>query len=157
MEKISLIKKDLLEKSGKEWLGLPKKTEVRLESLIWYLDHPKLQENSRLVEEIIDVYYMAKESNFIKMEGVNRKLDQLSIKYGKESGIKKTGFSQSQSLKGEPVIYAKAIEESKIQVDNFLTSTSGISLPEKTKKSLITFWVSLIIQNSSRKRIYMKK
>jgi len=139
MEKISLIKKDLYEKSGKEWLGLPKKTEVRLESLVRYLDHPKLQENSRLVEEIIKVYYLAKESNFIKMEGVNRKLDQLSIKFSRESSLQKTGISQSQSARGEPVVYEKAIEKSKKQVDNFLSSTLGMSLPEKTKKSLITF------------------
>ena len=139
MEKISLIKKDLQEKSGKEWLGVPKQTENKLESLVWYLDSPKLQEIPKLVEEIIEVYYEAKKTNFIKMEGIARKLDQLSIKFSKEDGIKKPSIAQSHSARGEPVIYAKAIEEFKMQVDDFLSSTSGMSLPEKTKKSLITF------------------
>ncbi len=139
MEKISLIKKDLQEKSGKEWLGLQKQTENRLESLVWYLDHPKLQESPRLVEEIVQLYYMAKKTNFIKMEGIIRKLDQLSIKFSKEGVVKKTAVAQSHSARGEQVIYAKAIEEFKQQVDDFLSSSSGMGLSEKTKKSLITF------------------
>ncbi len=139
MEKISLIKKELQEKSGKEWLGLQRQTENRLESLIWYLDHPRLQENQKLVEEIVRLYYTAKESKFMKMEGISRKLDQLNIKFSKESGIKKTSFAQSHSQRGEPAIYAKLIGEFIKQVDDFLSSTSGMSLPEKTKKSLITF------------------
>ncbi|KKL95669.1 hypothetical protein LCGC14_1852240, partial [marine sediment metagenome] len=139
MEKISLIKKDLEEKSGKEWLGLQRQTENRLVSLIWYLDHVKVQENPKLVEEIIELYNTAKITNFIKMEGIIRKLDQLSIKFSKESAIRKTPFAQSRSLRGEPAIYAKLIEEFIKQLDDFLSSTSGTSLPEKTKKSLITF------------------
>ncbi len=139
MEKIFLIKKELQEKSGKEWLGLQRQTEKRLESLVWYLDHPKLQETPKLIEEIIELYYTAKKTNFIKMEGIIRKLDQLSIKFSKEGAVKKTSIAQSHSARGEQVIYVKAIEEFIKQVDDFLNSTSGISLPEKTKKSLIAF------------------
>ena len=139
MEKITLIKKDIQEKSSKEWLGLQKQTEDRLDSLMWYLDHPKMQESPKLVEEIVELYYAAKNTNFIKMEGIIRKLDQLTIKFSKEGAVKKTKTAQSHAVRGEQVIYEKAIEEFIKKVDDFLNSTSGTSLPEKTKKSLITF------------------
>ncbi len=139
MEKINLIKKDIQEKSGKEWLGLQRQTEDRLDSLVWYLEHPKMQESPKLAEEIIELYYAAKVTNFMKMEGIIRKLDQLSIKFTKVGAVKKTGTAQSHTVKGEQVIYVKAIEELIKEVDEFLNSNSSISLPGKSRKSLITF------------------
>jgi len=79
LEKIIKIKNEITEKKGKEWLGLQITTENRLESLLWYLEHPKLQENTKLLEEIIELYFNAKASGFTKMEGIIRKLDQLNI------------------------------------------------------------------------------
>ena len=79
LERIIKIKKEITEKKGKEWLGLQLTTEKQLESLLWYLDHPKLQEKTKLLEEIIELYFIAKASGFIKMEGIIRKLDQLRI------------------------------------------------------------------------------
>ena len=83
MERISQIKTEITEKKGKEWLGLQITTENRLESLLWYLEHPKLQENTKLLKEMIDLYFIAKASGFTKMEGIIRKLDQLRITLGK--------------------------------------------------------------------------
>ena len=82
-ERIIKIKNEITEKKGKEWLGLQITTENRLESLLWYLEHPKLQENTKLLEEIIELYFIAKASGFTKMEGIIRKLDQLNIKIKK--------------------------------------------------------------------------
>lgn len=81
LERIIKIKKEITEKKGKEWLGLQITTEKQLESLLWYLENPKLQENTKLLEEIIDLYFTAKTSGFTKMEGIIRKLDQLRIIY----------------------------------------------------------------------------
>jgi hypothetical protein len=83
LEKIIKIKNEITEKKGKEWLGLQITTENRLESLLWYLEHPKLQENTKLLEEIIELYFFAKASGFTKMEGIIRKLDQLNITFRK--------------------------------------------------------------------------
>ena len=83
MERIPQIKNEITEKKGKEWLGLQITTEKQLESLLWYLEHPKLQENIKLLEEIIELYFIAKASGFTKMEGIIRKLDQLRITLGK--------------------------------------------------------------------------
>jgi hypothetical protein len=83
LEKIIKIKNEITEKKGKEWLGLQITTENRLESLLWYLEHPKLQENTKLLEEIIELYFFAKDSGFTKMEGIIRKLDQLNITFRK--------------------------------------------------------------------------
>ena len=79
LERIIKIKKEITEKKGKEWLGLQLTTEKQLESLLWYLDRPKLQEKTKLLEEIIELYFVAKASGFTKMEGIIRKLDQLRI------------------------------------------------------------------------------
>ena len=83
LERIIKIKNEITEKKGKEWLGLQITTEKQLESLLWYLEHTKLQENTKLLEEIIELYFIAKASGFTKMEGIIRKLDQLSITLGK--------------------------------------------------------------------------
>ena len=83
LERIITIKNEISEKKGKEWLGLQITTENQLESLLWYLEHPKLQENTRLLKEIIELYFIAKASGFTKMEGIIRKLDQLNITLGK--------------------------------------------------------------------------
>ena len=83
LERIIKIKNEITEKKGKEWLGLQITTENQLESLLWYLEFPKLQENTKLLEEIIELYFIAKASGFTKMEGIIRKLDQLRITLGK--------------------------------------------------------------------------
>ncbi len=79
LERRIKIKNEITEKKGKEWLGLQITTENQLESLMWYLEHPKLQENTKMLEEITELYFIAKASGFTKMEGIIRKLDQLSI------------------------------------------------------------------------------
>ena len=79
LERRIKIKNEITEKKGKEWLGLQITTENRLESLLWYLENPKLQENTKLLEEIIELYFTAKDSGFTRMEGIIRKLDQLNI------------------------------------------------------------------------------
>jgi len=73
------------------------------------------------------------------MEDIIRKLDQLRTKLSKENVIKMTGTAQSYSSKWDQVNYFKAIEVFKKKVENLLNSTSGISLSEKTKNSIITF------------------
>ena len=69
MERIPQIKNEITEKKGKEWLGLQITTEKQLDSLMWYLEHPKLQENTKLLEEITELYYIAKAGGFTKKIG----------------------------------------------------------------------------------------
>ena len=82
MEKLLEIKREIQEKNGRVWLGLPPKAEKNLNDLCRYLDHPKLQVDLTLAEEIIKLYEYAKATDFTKIEGIIRKLDQLRIKIG---------------------------------------------------------------------------
>lgn len=136
-DKIAQIKVEIENKEGNEWLGLKNTTEQRLESLLWYLEHPKIKEFPRLLEEAVDLYFKAKESGFLKMEGIIRKLDQLNIKLGKYDYTKekedKEGGKEKRFLN-----YTKAIQELRKKIEILLQSPLGTSLPEKTQKSLIT-------------------
>ena len=146
MEKISSIIKEVNEKRGKEWLSLQPKTEQQLKSLVWYLDHPKLQEDPEKVEELVGLYYNAKTSGFLKMERITRKLDELSVKIGKVGSIEKKVLPAQLEIKPkekpkQPTIvnYAKAIEELRNRIERLLNSPSGSSLLESTQNSIIIF------------------
>lgn len=132
---ISEIKTQIKKKEGKEWLGLQNTTEQKLESLIWYLDHPKITEFPRLLEEVINLYYKARESGFIKMEGIIRKLDQLKIKLGKHDYKKKEKESK-KSLKF--INYPKEIKNLKDKIEIMIQSPYGTSLPDSTHELIIT-------------------
>ena len=82
MDKLLDIKREIQEKKGRVWLGLPPKAEKNLNDLCGYLDHPKLHEDATLADEIIKLYEYAKATDFTKIEGIIRKLDQLKIKIG---------------------------------------------------------------------------
>ena len=79
MEELLRIEKEIQKKKGKEWLGLQPATEKNLDTFVWYLDHPKLKENQKLTKELIKLYIDSKASGFMKMESINRKLNQLKI------------------------------------------------------------------------------
>ena len=135
MERIPQIKNEITEKKGKEWLGLQITTEKQLESLMWYLEHPKLQENTKLLEEITELYYIAKASGFTKMEGIIRKLDQLSITLGKFD------YAEEEEIEKKPKFlnYPPAIKELRSKIEILMQSPFGTSLPETTQKSIINF------------------
>ncbi|TXT62038.1 MAG: hypothetical protein BAJALOKI3v1_690013 [Promethearchaeota archaeon] len=133
-DKISEIKTEIQKKEGKEWLGLQSTTEHQLESLVWYLDHPKITEYPKLLEEVINLYFKARESSFIKMEGIIRKLDQLQIKLGKHDYEKED--EPKKELKF--INYPKKIKDMKVKIELMLQSPYGTSLPESTTESLIT-------------------
>jgi hypothetical protein len=135
-EKISRIKIEIENQEGKEWLGMKDTTEKRLESLLWYLEHPKIKEFPRLLEEAIDLYFKAKESGFLKMEGIIRKLDQLNIKLGKFDYEKEE--EKNQQKKRKFLNYSKTIKDLRKKIQILLQSPLGTSLPEKTQESLMT-------------------
>lgn len=135
MEKISAIKKEITEKKGKEWVSLQNTTEKQLELLLYYLEHPIMPENPKLMEELIELYYKAKETKFTKMEGIIRKLDQLNIKLGK---YQKSDEKEPQK-KLKFTNYVQAIKDLRHKVEFLLHSPLGTSLPAITQKSLITF------------------
>ena len=102
MEKISSIIKEVNEKKGREWLGLQPKTEQQLMSLAWYLNHPKIQEDLKKIEQLVSLYYNAKVTDFFRMERIAHKLDELSVKIGKASDIEKKVLpSQSEIIPKE--------------------------------------------------------
>ncbi|MFX1340341.1 MAG: hypothetical protein ACFFDK_17155 [Promethearchaeota archaeon] len=136
MEKIPQIKAEITEKKGKEWLGLQMTTEKQLESLMWYLENPKLQENPKLLEEIIELYFIAKASGFTKMEGIIRKLDQLSITLGKFDYTEK---EENVDKKPKFLNYPQEIKELRKKIEVLMQSPYGTSLPETTKQSIINF------------------
>lgn len=106
MEKLLEIKREIQEKKGRVWLGMRPQTEKNLDNLCGYLDHPKLHEDLDLAGEIIKLYEYAKATNFTKMEGIIRILDQLSIKIGAvpaEIEKKKLETTDSTSHDEEPV------------------------------------------------------
>ncbi|MFX1530582.1 MAG: hypothetical protein ACFFBC_05680 [Promethearchaeota archaeon] len=146
MEKISSITKEVNEKKGREWLGLQPKTEQQLMSLAWYLNHPKLQEDPGKIEEIVGLYYNAKANDFLHMEKITRKLDELSVKIGKVGPIEKIPLPSQSEIKPmeipeQPMIadYGKAIEDLRNRIERLLNSSSGSNLQENTQISITTF------------------
>ena len=146
MEKISSIIKELNEKKGKEWLSLQPKTEQQLMSLAWYLNHPKLQEDLKKIEELVGLYYNAKATDFLKMERIARKLDEFSVKIGKVGSIEKKVLPNQSEIKPKekpkrPMIVnsGKAIEELRNRIERLLNSPSGLNLNENTQISITTF------------------
>jgi len=135
MEKISAIKKEITEKKGKEWDSLQNTTEKQLELLLYYLEHPSMLDNPKLREELIDLYYKAKETKFTKMEGINRKIDQLNIKLGK---YEKSDEKESKK-KIKFTNYVQAIKDLRRKIEFVLHSPYGTGLPAITQKSLIIF------------------
>ena len=135
MERIPQIKNEITEKKGKEWLGIQLTTEKKLESLMWYLEHPKLQENTKMLEEIIELYFIAKASGFTKMEGIIRKLDQLSITLGKFD------YGEEEEIEKKPKFlnYPQAIKELRSKIEILMQSPYGTSLPDTTQISIIDF------------------
>jgi hypothetical protein len=135
MERITQIRNEIAEKKGKEWLGLQLTTEKQLESLMWYLEHPKLQENTKMLEEITELYFIAKASGFTKMEGIIRKLDQLSITLGKFD------YGEEEEIEKKPKFlnYPQAIKELRNKIEILMQSPYGTSLPDTTQKSIISF------------------
>ncbi|MFW9878011.1 MAG: hypothetical protein ACFFG0_33425 [Candidatus Thorarchaeota archaeon] len=151
MEKISSIIKEVNEKKGREWLSLLPKTEQQLMSLAWYLNHPKLQEDPEKIEEIVELYYNAKANDFLHMEKITRKLDELSVKIGKVGYIEKIALpSQAEKKPMEkpkrPTIadYGKAIENLRNRIERLLHSPTGSNLHENTQISITTFLNYLI-------------
>ena len=56
-DRIKSIVNEIKDKNGKEWVGLQNTTEKQLESLMWYLEHPRLlHEMPVLAEELIELY-----------------------------------------------------------------------------------------------------
>jgi DNA repair ATPase RecN len=94
-----------------------------------------LQETPKLIEEIVELYYRAKLSKFTKMEGVLRKLDQLSITLGKFD------YAEKEEIEKKPKFlnYSQAVKEFRSKVELMMHSPYGTSLPENTQKSIITF------------------
>ena len=130
MERLLEIKDEIKNKKGREWLGMQPSTEKHLDHLMWYLDHPKLHDDTVLAEELIELYYMSKASGFLKMEGIIRKLDQLSITLGKAESVEKKAVIRAIGIE---------INELKERIVNLLASPSGKSLPDSNQKSLNTF------------------
>ena len=127
MEKISSIIKEVNEKKGRKWLGLQPKTEQQLMSLAWYLNHPKLQEDPEKIEELVGLYYNAKASDFLNMERIARKLDELSVKIGKVGSIEKKILPSQSEIKPKekpkrPTIvnYGKVIEELRNRIERLI-------------------------------------
>ena len=130
MEKLLEIKREIQEKKGKEWLGMQPSTVKHLDHFMWYLDHPQLHDDAILAEEIIELYYLAKATSFIKMEGIIRKLDQLSVTLGKAESVEKKAVIRAMGIE---------INELREKVENLLASPAGASLPDSNLKSLRTF------------------
>ncbi|MFW9877664.1 MAG: hypothetical protein ACFFG0_31645 [Candidatus Thorarchaeota archaeon] len=146
MEKITSIIKEVNEKKGRQWLGLQPKTEQQLMSLAWYLNHPKLQEEPEKIEEIVGLYYNAKANDFLHMEKIARKLDELSVKIGKVGPFEKITLPTQaekepmETPKGPLVVnYGKAIEDLRNRIGRLLNSPSGSNLHENTQISISTF------------------
>ena len=133
MEKIPIIIKDIEEKQGKEWVGLQKATETQLENLMYFLGDQRLLEHPKLMDEVVEVYYAAKATDFLKMESILRKLDQLRIKFGKDGYVKKAVEKDILNLD-------KAVDDYRKNVENMLNSPLGSRLLDSTKKLIISFY-----------------
>ena len=143
MERLLNIKKEIQEKNGREFIGLQTKTEQLLNSLTWYLDHPKIHEDTRLAEEIIELYYLAKASGFLKMEALSRKLDQLGVKISRDEAIQKISSKPkipgSSQKKIQFLNVGQSIIELKQRIQDFLSSRTGKSLPDASLQSVTQF------------------
>ncbi|MEJ2250691.1 MAG: hypothetical protein P8Y97_13695 [Candidatus Lokiarchaeota archaeon] len=134
-DQVETIKEEISLKKGREWKGLQITTEKQLESLLWYIEHPKMDERPKLLKQVIDLYFDAKKTNFIKMEGIIRKLDQLSITLGKYD------YTQVKETENKPKFtnYVQEIKNLRRKAETIIQTPYGISLPEKTKASIIKF------------------
>ena len=136
-DRINSIVDEIKEKNGEEWVGLQSVTEKQLESLMWYLEHPRLvHEMPALAEELVDLYDIAKESKFTKMEGIIRKLDQLSIKLGQDD------YKLEEKKEGKKLMfldYPKEIKDLQTDIAILMHSPHGTSLPELIQTSILTF------------------
>lgn len=133
MEKLPIIIEDIKEKKGKEWVGLQKATEIQLENLMYFLGDQRLLEHPKLVEEVVEVYYTAKATDFLKMESILRKLDQLRIKFGKDGYVKKAVEKDILNLE-------KAVDDYRKNVENMLNSAIGGRLLDSTRELIISFY-----------------
>jgi len=136
-DRIKSIVSEIKEKKGDEYIGLQSVTEKQLESFKWYLDHPLLHEMPELGSELVELYDNAKESKFTKMEGIIRKLDQLSIKLGQED------YRLEEKKEGKKLMfldYPKAIKELQTDIAILMHSPHGTSLPELIQGSILTFY-----------------
>ena len=133
MERLEKIIDDIKEKKGKEWLGLQKATENQLENFMYFLGDQRLLEHPKLVDELVELYYTAKAGDFLKMEGIIRKLDQLRIKFGKEGYVKKAVEKDILNLE-------KAIDDFRKNVENMLNSALGSRLLDSTRELIISFY-----------------
>lgn len=157
MEELLRIEKEIQEKKGKEWLGLQPATEKNLDTFVWYLGHPKLKESPKLAMELIELYIDAKASSFMKMESINRKLDQLKIQLRDVTPFEvKTATNTITKIpqkRVEVVNIAKEIENLKKRVEQSIKRPSGINLTEGTQKSLNIFLKYLnkpVVQNKKK-------
>ncbi|MEJ2248271.1 MAG: hypothetical protein P8Y70_16340 [Candidatus Lokiarchaeota archaeon] len=134
-DQVETIKEEISLKKGSEWKGLQTTTEKQLESLLWYIEHPKMDERPKLLRQVVDLYFDAKKTNFIKMEGIIRKLDQLSITLGKYD------YSKEKETENKPKFtnYVQEIENLRRKAEIIIQTPYGISLPENTKESIIKF------------------
>ena len=133
MEKLPIIIEDIKEKKGKEWIGIQKATENLLDNLMYFLDDQRLLEHPRLVEELVELYYNAKASDFLKMEGIIRKLDEVRIRFGKEGYVKKAVEKDILNL-------GKAIDDFRKNIENMLNSSIGSMLLDSTRELIISFY-----------------
>ena len=133
MEKIPIIIEDIKEKQGREWVGLQKATETQLENLMYFLGDQRLLEHPKLVDEVVEVYYAAKATDFLKMESILRKLDQLRIKFGKDGYVKKAVEKDILNLE-------KAVDDYRKNVENMLNSAIGSRLLDSTRELIISFY-----------------
>ena len=136
-DRIKSIVNEIKEKKGDEWVGLQSVTEKQLESLMWYLEHPRLHEMPELTSELVDLYDNARESKFTKMEGIIRKLDQLSIKLGHEDYKLPEGKKGGKKLMFQN--YPQAIKELQTDIAILMHSPHGTTLPDLIQKSILTF------------------
>ena len=133
MEKIPIIIEDIKEKQGREWVGLQKATETQLENLMYFLGDQRLLEHPKLVDEVVEVYYAAKATDFLKMESILRKLDQLRIKFGKDGYVKKAVEKDILNLE-------KAVDDYRKNIENMLNSAIGSRLLDSTRELIISFY-----------------
>lgn len=149
MEKLPIIIDELKNKKGREFVGLNQSTEKQLKDLSWYLQHPTVNEKTKLMNELIILYDNAKRSGFLKMESINRKLSQLKVIIGEVDPNMK--LITPQIVKEKPVVVVKEKKIPKIEniedsihdlvseVEDLLESQAGKSLPQSTQESLSKF------------------
>ena len=157
MEELLRIQKEIQEKKGKEWLGIQPATEKNLDNFVWYLGHPKLKESPKLSKELIELYIDAKASGFMKMESINRKLDQLKIQLRDVTPFEvKTAtrtMAKIPQKRVEVVNIAKEIENLKKRVEESIKRPSGINLtagPQESLNLFLKYMNKPILQNKKK-------